>query len=77
MLVKAPVAVANFLINAKREHIAVIEGRYGLSVRIEADPALISPDYAIEKFKTATRLVAELPHAALSVDATLMAQIDD
>ncbi|MGR3543900.1 MAG: Rne/Rng family ribonuclease [Paracoccus sp. (in: a-proteobacteria)] len=77
VLVKAPVAVANFLINAKREHIAVIEGRYGLSVRIEADPALISPDYAIEKFKTATRLVAELPHAALSVDATLMAQIDD
>ena len=77
VLVKAPVAVTNFLINAKREHIAGIEARYGLSVRVEADPTLISPDYAIEKFKTATRVVAEVPHAALSVDADLMAQIDD
>ncbi|RMC33319.1 Rne/Rng family ribonuclease [Paracoccus alkanivorans] len=77
VLVKAPVSVANFLMNIKREHIAGIEARYGLSVRVEADPALISPDYVIEKFKTATRLVPELPHAALSVDAELMASIDD
>lgn len=77
VLVKAPVSVANFLMNIKREHIAGIETRYGLSVRVEADPALISPDYVIEKFKTATRLVPELPHAALSVDAELMASIDD
>ncbi|SIS88899.1 RNAse E [Paracoccus saliphilus] len=77
VLVKAPVSVANFLMNIKREHIAGIEVRYGLSVRVEADPALISPDYAIEKFKTATRLIAEAPHAALSVDAELMASIDD
>ncbi len=77
VLVKAPVSVANFLINAKREHIANIEARYGLSVRIEADPTLISPDFAIEKFKTATRLIQEIPQAALSVNADLMAQIDD
>ncbi|WP_199260756.1 Rne/Rng family ribonuclease, partial [Paracoccus binzhouensis] len=77
VLVKAPVAVANFLMNAKREHIANIEARYGMSVRVEADPALISPDYAIEKFKTATRNVPEVTSPVVSVDARLMAQIDD
>ncbi|WCR13438.1 Rne/Rng family ribonuclease [Paracoccus seriniphilus] len=77
VLVKAPVAVANFLINAKREHVAGIEQRYGMAVRIEADPQLISPDFAIEKFKTATRFVPEVSNAVLSVDAELMAQIDD
>eukprot|EP01031_Cornospumella_fuschlensis_P050282 gene50282-61517_t len=59
VLLKAPIGIVNFLFNQKREHIALIEARYGMSVRIEADPSLISPDYAIEKFKTATRLVAE------------------
>ena len=77
VLVRAPVAVANFLMNQKREHIGTIEARYGLSVRVEADPALISPDYALEKFKTATRLVPESVTSALSVDASLMAQIDE
>ena len=77
VLVKAPIAVANFLMNAKREHIAMIESRYGMSVRVEADPTLISPDYAIEKFKTATRLVPEVAAPVLTVDATLMAQIDE
>ena len=77
VLVKAPVAVINYLINQKREHIAGIEARYGLSVRLEADPSLISPDFAIEKFKTATRAVPEVSASVLSVDADLMAQIDD
>ncbi|MDT1060221.1 Rne/Rng family ribonuclease [Paracoccus sp. CPCC 101403] len=77
VLVKAPVAVANFLMNAKREHIAGIETRYGMSVRVEADPVLISPDYAIEKFKTAIRNVPEVVSPVVSVDASLMAQIDD
>ena len=76
VLVKAPIAVANFLMNAKREHIANIEARYGMSVRVEADPVLISPDYAIEKFKTAIRDVPEVASPVVSVDASLMAQID-
>ncbi len=59
VLLKAPIGIVNFLFNQKREHIALIEARYGMSVRIEADPTLISPDYAIEKFKTATRVVPE------------------
>jgi ribonuclease E len=33
ILVRAPVAVANYLINQKRAHIARIEARYGISVR--------------------------------------------
>ncbi|WP_145399415.1 Rne/Rng family ribonuclease [Paracoccus sulfuroxidans] len=77
VLVKAPIAVANFLMNQKREHIAGIEARYGMSVRVEADPVLISPDYAIEKFKTATRNVPEVATQVVSVNAQLMAQIDD
>jgi len=59
VLVRAPVGIANFLMNQKREHIAAIEARYGMAVRIECDVTLISPDFAIEKFKTATRVVPE------------------
>jgi ribonuclease E len=77
VLLRAPVAVVNFLMNQKREHIALIEARYGMSVRIEADPTLISPDFTIEKFKTATRVVAEVP-AAISGNASLMgAAVDE
>ncbi|MCP3880643.1 MAG: ribonuclease E/G, partial [Sulfitobacter sp.] len=57
VLITAPVGIANFLMNQKREHIAHIEGRYGMAVRIEGDPALVSPDFSLEKFKTATRVV--------------------
>ncbi|WP_417808004.1 Rne/Rng family ribonuclease [Thioclava sp.] len=76
VLVRAPVAVANYLINAKREHIASIEARYGMSVRIEAAPDLISPDFTMEKLKTATRLVPEVSSAVVSATASLMAEID-
>ena len=77
VLVRAPVAVANFLMNQKREHVGMIETRYGMAVRVEADPALISPDFAMEKFKTATRNVPESPSNVVSASASLMAQIDD
>ncbi len=77
VLLKAPIAIVNFLINNKREHIALIEARYGMSVRIEADPALISPNHSIEKFKTATRVVLDTP-SAISGNASLMgAPVDD
>ncbi len=71
VLLKAPIGIVNFLINQKREHIALIEARYGMAVRIEADPAMISPDFAIEKFKTATRFVPE-HSAVVSGNASLM-----
>jgi len=77
VLVKAPVSIANYLINNKREHIAQIETRYGMAVRIEADPTLISPDFTVEKFKTATRVVAEVVAPVVSVDSSLMDEIDE
>ena len=75
VLVKAPVGIVNFLMNHKREHIAQIEMRYGMSVRVEADPFLISPDFSMEKFKTATRVVEALP--VISANAALMSDIDE
>jgi ribonuclease E len=77
VLLKAPVGIVNFLFNHKREHIVLIETRYGMAVRIEADPMLVSPDYSIEKFKTATRVVPE-PSAVISGHAGLMgAPVDE
>ena len=71
VLLKAPVGIVNFLINTKREHLSQIETRYGMSIRIEADPHMISPDFEIERFKTATRRVAEVA-PVVSVDALAM-----
>jgi len=76
VLIKCPVGIANYLMNQKREHVAAVEARYGLSVRIEGDPHLVSPDFTLEKFKTATRVVPE-PSAAVSVSSMLMDQDDD
>ncbi len=49
--VKAPVGVANFLHNHKRDRVLSIEQRYGIRVVIEGDPAKISPDFALTKMK--------------------------
>ncbi|ARO14211.1 ribonuclease E [Ketogulonicigenium robustum] len=57
VVVHAPIGIVNFLMNQKREHIAGIEQRYGMAVRVEADITLVSPDYSIEKLKAATRVV--------------------
>ena len=77
VLIKAPISIANFLINQKREHISQIEQRHGMAVRIEADPFLVSPDYSIEKFKTATRIVPANATTVSSVDFALMEEIDE
>ncbi|MBW7921806.1 MAG: ribonuclease E/G [Rubellimicrobium sp.] len=76
VLVKAPFGIANFLINDKREHVAAIEQRYGMAVRIEADPALVSPDFTVEKFKTATRALPD-KGPVVTGNASLMGEIDD
>ncbi|MEL7149902.1 MAG: ribonuclease E/G [Pseudomonadota bacterium] len=76
VLVKAPVNIVNFLMNMKREHIAQIEARYGMAVRLEADPHLIAPDFSVEKFKTATRQVQAVA-PVVSVDASLMEELDE
>ena len=77
VLLKAPVGIANYLMNNKREHIAQIEARYGMSVRIEADPFLVSPDFSIEKFKTASRVVKQVSAPVVSGSAAIMDDIDD
>ncbi len=77
VLVRAPVDIANFMMNQKRDHVAQIETRYGLSVRIEGDPSLISPDFTLEKFKTATRAVPEITAHVVSVDSSIMDDVDD
>jgi ribonuclease E len=77
VLVKCPVGIANFIMNQKREHVAQIEARYGLSVRVEGDPMLVSPDFSMEKFKTATRAVPERIEPVVSVDSTLMDEVDE
>ena len=77
VLVKCPVPIANYIMNQKREHVAQIESRYGLSVRIEGVASLVSPDYEIEKFKTATRVVPEPTAPVVSVDAVDMEHFDD
>ncbi len=76
VLVRCPIDIANYLMNQKREHIAQIEARYGLSVRIEGDAHLVSPDFTLEKLKTATRVVAVAPAPVVSVDTSIMAQVD-
>ncbi|WP_281955605.1 Rne/Rng family ribonuclease [Pseudophaeobacter arcticus] len=76
VLVRCPIDIANYLMNQKREHIAQIEARYGMSVRIEGDAHLVSPDFTLEKFKTATRVVSVPEAPVVSADTSLMAQID-
>ncbi|WP_106267265.1 Rne/Rng family ribonuclease [Donghicola tyrosinivorans] len=76
VLIKAPVQIANYLINHKREHVAQIESRYGMAVRIEADVHLISPDYGFEKFKSATRVIGAVEEAHVSVDTSIMDALD-
>ena len=76
VVVTCPVGIANFLMNQKREHIGQIEARYGLAVRVEGDAALVSPDFSIEKLKTATRVISEPSAAVVSVDSTILDEID-
>ena len=77
VLLKAPLAVVNYLFNNKREHIAHIESRYGISIRIEGDPHLTSPDFTIERFKTATRRVKPAETQVVTGSIEMMEDIDD
>jgi ribonuclease E len=75
VLVKVPIDIANYMLNAKREHVALIESRYGLSVRVEADPSLVGSQYNVERFKTATRNVVQtVEHSAITSNTV---QLDD
>ncbi|MDD7972103.1 Rne/Rng family ribonuclease [Roseinatronobacter alkalisoli] len=77
VLVRAPAGAVNFLFNFKREHIAQIEGRYGMAVRLEADPLMVSPDFSLERFKTATRVSVQPSTAVVSLDASHMSDLEE
>ena len=51
VIVSAPVGIANFLLNHKRDRVVAIEERYDLRVVIEGDPALGASDYKLTKMK--------------------------
>ena len=76
VLLRVPVPIINFLMNTKRDHIAQIETRYSITVRLEADPHLIPPEFSIEKFKATARKV-DTNAPVVSADASLMAGEDD
>ncbi|SOH95585.1 ribonuclease E [Monaibacterium marinum] len=65
IVLTAPVDVANYLLNSKREHIALIETRYGIAIQINGDPHLISPEFKVERFKTSSRVVTADPMAGV------------
>ena len=78
VLVKVPTIIANYLMNQKREHVAQIETRYGLSVCVEGDPHMVSPDFTVEKFTTASRIVAEVvAPAVISSDTAVMTDVEE
>ncbi|MEL7214868.1 MAG: Rne/Rng family ribonuclease, partial [Pseudomonadota bacterium] len=71
IVVSAPVAVINYLINFKREAIALIEARFGIAIRVEADVSLDATEYKLERNKTASRaLTAATSERAVQMDAT-------
>ena len=75
--VRAPVGVVNFLFNHKREHLAAIEARTGMAVRLEADAHLVSPDFSIEKSRVQTRTVEAIAAPVVKGDASLMDDLDE
>ncbi|MFL2790984.1 MAG: ribonuclease E/G [Paracoccaceae bacterium] len=48
VIVKAPVEVANYLLNQKRNHLAVIETRLNMSITVQADNSLNNPNFTLE-----------------------------
>jgi len=68
VLVRCPVGIANFIMNQKRDYVASIEKNYGLSIRVEGDINLITPEYSIEKLKSATRILTESEPALVKAD---------
>ncbi len=73
VVVKCPVSVANFIMNQKRDYVASIERNYLLSVRVEGDINLVSPEYSIEKLKSATRILSEEEPALVTADGLMEA----
>ena len=76
VVVNCPVSVANFIVNQKRDHIANIEARFSLFVRINAESALVSPEYSIEKLKTSSRPLSDKQVSSESSTAISASDVD-
>jgi ribonuclease E len=78
VLARLPVKVANYLMNEKREHLADIEQRYEMAVRIEADPSLLGDEFPpFEKFKTSTRTIPKPVAKVVGTDTSWVSDQDD
>ena len=71
VVAKCPVSVANYIMNQKRDYVASIERNYLLSVRVEGDINLVSPEYSIEKLKSATRILTEEEQELVTADGIM------
>ena len=60
ILATVPVGISNYLLNHKRENIALIESQYGISIIIEASSSMVGTDYELEKRKTTSRIIADV-----------------
>ena len=76
VVVNCPVSVANFIVNQKRDHIANIEARFSLFVRINAESTLVSPEYPIEKLKTSSRPLSDKQVSSESSTAISASDVD-
>ena len=60
------------LLTTRETHILEIEKRNGISIRIEAQPNITNPNYIIEKFKEATRIIPKPDEKLISVDTSII-----
>jgi len=74
--VTTPVEIANFLINAKRAHIAQIESRHGVQIAVFGDPGMLSPNFSVERSATRPR-EAEPRQAAVTAETGAAAAVPE
>ncbi|MGM0585844.1 MAG: Rne/Rng family ribonuclease, partial [Pseudomonadota bacterium] len=75
LLIRAPMGVASYLLNDKRDHLTGLEGRFGVVLRVEADPNMVSPEFSVERVKTPTRKPA--PAAAVTALSVLPPDLEE
>ena len=71
-----PVGIANYLMNHKRDNIALIESQYGISIIIEASATMIGTEYNLDKRKTSSRIVADVFEMPTASEMEAVANIE-
>lgn len=71
-----PVGISNYLLNHKRENIALIESQYGISIIIEASSTMIGTEYDLEKRKTSSRIIADVFDMPTALEMETAANIE-